>query len=127
MFWYITLPPPQFSFVKKWAIWGNSLAVQWLRLCTPSSGGPGLIPGQGTRPHLLQLKIPHAAAKTCCSQIKKRRKGGLCNASAFPRGLLIYFPLVYVTLHFLEFYGHGIIHCVLYHLFIFDLLIFIVG
>ena len=91
MFWYITLPPPQFSFVKKWAIWGNSLAVQWLRLCTPSSGGPGLIPGQGTRPHLLQLKIPHAATKTCCSQIKNRRKRGLCNASAFPRGLLIYF------------------------------------
>ena len=61
----ITLLPPQFSFVKKWAIWGTSLAVQWLRLCTPSSGGPGLIPGQGTRPHMLQLKISlrPAAAK----------------------------------------------------------------
>ena len=23
--------------------------------------GPGLIPGQGTRSHMLQLKIPHAA------------------------------------------------------------------
>ena len=82
---------------------------------------------QGSRPHLLQLKVPHAATKTCCSQIKKRRKRGLFYASAFPRGLLIYFPLVYVTLHFLEFYGHGIIHCVLYHLFILDLLIFIIG
>ena len=27
---------------------GNSLVVQWLRLCAPSAGGPGLIPGQGT-------------------------------------------------------------------------------
>ena len=23
--------------------------VQWLRLCAPNAGGPGLIPGQGTR------------------------------------------------------------------------------
>ena len=23
--------------------------VQWLRLCVPKAGGPGLIPGQGTR------------------------------------------------------------------------------
>ena len=32
---------------------GNSLVVQWLRLCAPNAGGVGLIPGQGTR-------IPHA-------------------------------------------------------------------
>ena len=31
------------------------LVVQWLRLCAPSTGGPGLIPGQGTRPHMVQL------------------------------------------------------------------------
>ena len=31
------------------------LMVQWLRLCAPSTGGPGLIPGQGTRPHMVQL------------------------------------------------------------------------
>ena len=28
---------------------GDSLVVQWLRLCAPSAGGPGLIPGQGAR------------------------------------------------------------------------------
>ena len=33
-----------------------SLVVQWLRLQTPNAGGPGLIPGQGTRSHILQLK-----------------------------------------------------------------------
>ncbi|TEA37188.1 hypothetical protein DBR06_SOUSAS210422, partial [Sousa chinensis] len=52
-----------------------SLVVQWLRLHTPSAGGPGLIPGQGTRSHMLQLKTPHltmkiprTAAETQCSQ-----------------------------------------------------------
>ena len=32
---------------------GTSLVVQWLKLCTPSAGGPGLIPCQGTRSHRL--------------------------------------------------------------------------
>ena len=34
---------------------GSSLVVQWLRLRTPNAGGLGLIPGQGTRPHMVQL------------------------------------------------------------------------
>ena len=46
---------------------GTSLAVQWLRLCAPSAGGPGSIPGQGSR--MQQLKIPRAATKTRRSQI----------------------------------------------------------
>ena len=38
---------------------------------TPHSnaGGPGLIPGQGTRSHMLQLKIPSVTTKTQHSQI----------------------------------------------------------
>ena len=43
---------------------GASLVVQGLRFCTPNAGGPGLIPGQGTRSHMPQLKIPHAATKS---------------------------------------------------------------
>ena len=39
---------------------GTSLVVQWLRLRTPNSGGPGSIPGQGTRSCMPQLS-PHAA------------------------------------------------------------------
>ena len=35
----------------------TSLVVQWLRPCAPKTGGPGLIPGQGTRSHMPQLKI----------------------------------------------------------------------
>ena len=58
---------------------GTSLVVQRLRFHAPSSGGPGLIPGQGTRSHmqqlrvpLPQLKIPCAATETWCSQINKQ-------------------------------------------------------
>ena len=36
---------------------GTSLVVQWLRLCAPSAGGLGSIPGQGTRSHMPQLRI----------------------------------------------------------------------
>jgi len=30
--------------------------VHWLSLYAPSAGGPGLIPGQGTRSHRLQVR-----------------------------------------------------------------------
>ena len=43
---------------------------QWLRPCAHDGGGPGLIPGLGTRSHMLQLrvymlqlKISHATTK----------------------------------------------------------------
>ena len=39
---------------------GTSLVVQWLRFHAPSAGVPSLIRGQGTRSHILQLKIPLA-------------------------------------------------------------------
>ena len=41
---------------------GISLVVHWLRLCTPTAGDLGSIPGQGTRSHMSQLR-------TRCSQI----------------------------------------------------------
>ena len=57
---------------------GTFLVAQWLRLWAPSSGGPGLIPGQWTRSHtpqlsvhMLELKIPRATVKTWHSQINK--------------------------------------------------------
>ena len=37
-------------------ILGTSLAVQWLRACTPNARSLGLIPGQGARSHMLQQK-----------------------------------------------------------------------
>ena len=63
---------------------GTSLVVQWLRFHTPSAVGLCSTPGQGTRPHMPQLrvpmpqlkrshvtqKVPRAAAKTWHSQKK---------------------------------------------------------
>ena len=31
--------------------------VHWLQLCAPNTGGPGLIPGWGTRSHILHLRV----------------------------------------------------------------------
>ena len=36
---------------------GTSLVSQQLRLPTPSAGGPDLVPGQGTRSHMLQPRV----------------------------------------------------------------------
>ena len=66
---FLSAPSPQLK-----AEAGTSPAVQWLRLHAPKAWGLSLIPGQGIRPHMLQLKIPHAAAKTQCSQINKANK-----------------------------------------------------
>ena len=43
---------------------GTSLVVQWPRLQVPNAAKLGLIPGQGTRSHMLQLGPQ-------CSQIPK--------------------------------------------------------
>ena len=38
--------------------------VQWVRLCVPSAGGPGSIPGRGTRSCMhAATKSPHATTK----------------------------------------------------------------
>ena len=42
---------------------GTSLGVPWLRHHTPDAAGLSLIPGQGTRSHVQQLKSLHAAMK----------------------------------------------------------------
>ncbi|TEA24688.1 hypothetical protein DBR06_SOUSAS6310068, partial [Sousa chinensis] len=51
-----------------------SLMVQWLRLYAPNAGGLGLIPCQGTRylmrqlrAHMPQLKMLHVAMKIPCT------------------------------------------------------------
>ena len=47
---------PRFFLVKD-GINGTSLVVQWLRLWAVNAGGLGLIPGQGTRSLMLQLRL----------------------------------------------------------------------
>ena len=47
---------------------GTSLVVQWVGLLTPNAGGPGPIPGRGTRSCMrAATKSLHAATKdlTC--------------------------------------------------------------
>ena len=48
---------------------GTSLVVQWLRLHSSNAGGPGSIPGQGTRSHTLQLR-PGTINKYNASKMK---------------------------------------------------------
>lgn len=57
----------------------TSLVFQWQGLCTPSAGGSGSIPAQGShmpqlRVHMPPLKPPHAATKTRHSQISLKRE-----------------------------------------------------
>ena len=67
-------------FKIKWT--GKGLLwAQWPGLHIPNAGGPGSILSQGTRAHMLQLrvcmlqlKIPHVKMKTPCSQINKQIK-----------------------------------------------------
>ena len=49
---------------------GTCLVVQWLRLCAPNAGGLGSIPGRGTRPHtlLLRVGVPQLKDPTCCTK-----------------------------------------------------------
>ena len=54
----------KFYFIFQNILLGTSLVVQWLGIYTPNAGGPGSIPGQGTRSHMPQLKkILHTTRK----------------------------------------------------------------
>ena len=48
-------------------IWGTSLVVQWLRIHTPSAGGMGLIPGQGARSPMSQVRVHTPLLKDSCT------------------------------------------------------------
>ena len=49
---------------------GTSLIVQWLRLWAPNAGGLGLIPGQRTGSHMLQLRVCILQLKILCAAVK---------------------------------------------------------
>ena len=49
--------------------WRNSLALQWLELCTFTADGPDSIPGQGT-------KIPQATQYGQKKKTKEKKKEG---------------------------------------------------
>ena len=66
---------------------GTSLVVQWLRLHTPNAGGQGSIPGQGTRSHMSQLKILHAATNIWWSQMNKQIRKFFWDLKYFEKSL----------------------------------------
>ena len=66
----------------------TSPVVQGLRLHTPNAGGPGSIPGQETGPHVLQLRILHAATTTQCRQINTQARSWSIGKPALPECLL---------------------------------------
>ena len=64
------------GFWKK-TIWIRNrgvLLVHWLRLCTPNGGDPGLVPGQGTRSHIPQLRPGTTKEINLGFKKKKKRK-----------------------------------------------------
>ena len=61
------------------SILGTTLVVQWLGLCAPNSGGLGSIPGQETRPQMVQLivcmpQLRPGAAKQINKYFKKKKE-----------------------------------------------------
>ena len=82
---------------------GTSLVVQWLRLCPPNTGCPGLIPGQGTRSHILRLRVcmPQLKADETKyinikkeEEIKRKGEGSHCQRG----GLSPFYPLAPICL-----------------------------
>ena len=60
--------------IKDTYIYGTSLVVQWLRLCAPNTGAPSSIPSQGTRSHMLQLRVctPKTEKKSHMLQLRPK-------------------------------------------------------
>ena len=61
--------------------------VPWLGLCTPNAGGLGSIPGQGTRPHMSQLRP--GTSKPLFFLIKKQNKNKATSWRTFIKILFI--------------------------------------
>ena len=58
---------------KQYMLW-TSLVVQWLRVCTPNSGGLSVIPGEGTRPHMPELRVCMLQLKILHAKIERKKK-----------------------------------------------------
>lgn len=58
---------------------GTSLVVQGLRIQVPSAGGLGLIRGQETRSHMLELGPGTAKIKIIVKKKKKKRPTSACS------------------------------------------------
>ena len=50
------------------------MVVQWLRLCPPNARGLGAIPGEGTRSHILQLRVNMPKLRPSLPQLKVKEE-----------------------------------------------------
>ena len=67
--------------------------VQGLRFCTPNAGDPGLVPGQGTRSHELQLgRSTDKKKKKKTKTIHSDSQGAQVNWSTSSKFKVIYSP-----------------------------------
>ena len=57
--------------------------AQWLRLCSPNTGGQGLVPRQGIRSHMLQLLKP-MHSRACALQQENHRSEQLAHHNVQP-------------------------------------------
>ena len=81
-------------------VWeGTSLLVQWVRLCVPNAGGPGSIPGQGTKAHMPQLRLGTALKKKKKKEVWGKKNLGW-NIVSFLHGFLVSYFVVKLS----EFY-----------------------
>jgi len=48
------------------------MVIQWLGLCAPDAGSLGLIPGQGARSHMPQLRVDMLQLRLGIAKFKKR-------------------------------------------------------
>ena len=53
---------------------GTSLVVQWLRLCPLNARGLGAIPGEGTRSHVLQLRVNMPKLRPSMPELKVKEE-----------------------------------------------------
>ena len=104
----------QVNIIIKWVTWifwfprhikimllGTSLVVQWLGLWVPSAGGPGSIPGQGARSHMLQLRPREAKKKKKKPKKQTNKKQWQSNSISWllswrlPTALLQLLPILF--------------------------------
>ena len=52
---------------------GTSLVVQWLTVHVPNAGNLGSIPGQGTRSHVLQVRVGMALGSVSSGKLRSPR------------------------------------------------------
>ena len=52
---------------------GTSLVVQWLTVHVPNAGDLGSIPGQGTRSHVLQVRVGMALGSVSSGKLRSPR------------------------------------------------------